>query len=81
MRRDNKVASILLWIGMVLMMACFIVGFTMSYEDYPYTDFNFGTAFVWWAGGFVSGMLLIACSEVIELLQKISNRLGEDSRK
>lgn len=70
----NSVAKILLVIGIIEIILSFIVG-VIAAQDY--VDFNIVVALMWWIGGFVSGMLIIGFSEVINLLQSISSKLDK----
>lgn len=71
----NSIANIIKVMGFCTIVAGFIGGLIMekALGQWSYT-FEFGFALPYWIGGFISGMLFIGLSEIINLLQKIYNK-------
>lgn len=71
---DNKVATVLFIIGVVEMAVGLICGIAFAKQPIPgfefETEFSMSVFIAWTIAGFVSGMLFIAGSEIIKLLQK-----------
>lgn len=67
---SNKISKVILWIGIIEIVLAFIIGIVSGQPESSYDSFQWGVAFTWWAGGFVSGMLFIAFSEVIKILHE-----------
>ena len=68
--RVNKVSKALAYIAMFIYIVFLIVGFMLF--DGPFGDFE-GTIAAWIIG-IINGTLFLAVSEIIELLDKISNK-------
>ncbi|MFB5281912.1 hypothetical protein [Peribacillus sp. Hz7] len=79
---ENSVAKILRIIGIVEIILGVILGFILGRVDVgSFTERYvqvWSTTFMWWIVGFISGMLIIGLSEVIELLHKINKKVGKD---
>jgi uncharacterized protein YkvS len=69
----NKVALTLFILGILEIVICFIIGFVSGQPEESYDKFIIANALYWWIGGFVSGMLVIGLSELLNLLQQISD--------
>ncbi|GGG15414.1 hypothetical protein GCM10010913_41660 [Paenibacillus aceti] len=67
---SNKIAKVILWIGIIEIFLAFIVGIVSGQPESSYDSFHWAIAFTWWVGGFVSGMLFLAFSEVINILHE-----------
>lgn len=77
MENKNTVSKILKIIGILEIIAGFVLGLVLGREEIGFsTYYEWSIILTWWTIGFVSGMLFIGFSEVIELLQKISDRLN-----
>ncbi len=77
MEKENQIAKVLFYIGIAEIVAGFIMGIVFANQDVPsylfedqsdQTAFAWSTAVAWWIGSFVTGMLFIGFSEVIEIL-------------
>ncbi|MFA9555735.1 hypothetical protein ACERII_00305 [Evansella sp. AB-rgal1] len=68
--RSNVIGRVLFFIGIFLMIVHFIAGIYFGSIPYQYEQV-WSTTFMWWIAGFVSGMLFIGFSEIIELLQRM----------
>ncbi|MFD3259571.1 hypothetical protein ACE3MQ_13260 [Paenibacillus lentus] len=54
----------------VLSYLAFIVGIVMGKPGKIYDSFSWATAFVWWGGGFISGILIVGFGEIISILHE-----------
>lgn len=82
--RQNKIANILFWIGVIEIVAGFILGLSLgNVEVSRYRNEQiWSVTFIWWIASFVSGMLIIGISEIIEQLHKLNiknNKVPEDN--
>ncbi|OAB33123.1 hypothetical protein PMSD_15525 [Paenibacillus macquariensis subsp. defensor] len=81
--RGNKIASVLTWIGVAIIVASIILGvvlgrvdvggFIESYEQV------WSITIIYWIAGLISGMFFIGLSEVIEQLHRINLKMGRES--
>ena len=67
--RENSIAQVISWVGIITWIISFILGLYLGNSFYY--GYDWSVTFSWWASGFVSGILIIGFSEVIELLHKI----------
>lgn len=70
---SNKVANILFFVGIAVMVMNGIVGVYVILTENG-SGSSVIQAIIWWVSGFVAGMLFIGFAEVIRLLQKTYNR-------
>lgn len=78
--KENKIASILMWIGIIEIVASFIMGMFLGREDFGYYQEQvWSLTFIWWGAGFVSGMFFIGLSEVVEQLHRINLKMEKPS--
>ena len=77
---ENPISKALKVIGVLEIAAGLIIGLILGYEDSAYgsSEMNFGVVFYWTIIGFVSGMLFIGFSEVIQLLHNINEKLRKN---
>jgi len=66
---DTSIANILYWLGVLTIVFSIIAGISIGNEHY---EFLWSIAIIYWAVGFVFGMLLIGFSEIIRLIHNIS---------
>lgn len=67
---SNRIAKVILWIGIIEIVLAFIVGIVIGKPESTYDSFSWGTAFSWWGAGFISGMLIIGFAEIISILHE-----------
>lgn len=70
--KKNKIASILTFCSIVVYIAGFISGIALG--DALSYDFSWGAAFVVWMTSFINGTILVAISEIINLLDDIKKK-------
>ncbi len=75
----NVVSRIFLYMAITTYIIGGILGFVFGFETTQgyyssHTEFNFGTALIFWGSAFLSGHLLLWCAEVIKLLQAIKDK-------
>ncbi|AJS61197.1 hypothetical protein [Paenibacillus sp. IHBB 10380] len=79
--RGNKIASVLTWIGVVIIVAGIIVGVVLGRENVgTYTETYeqvWSLTIIYWVTGLISGMCIIGLSEVIEQLHRINLKIGK----
>ena len=77
---NNKIASIIKFIGKVSIILCIIVGSLLAIQESGYKSFSFnwGMAIIWWVSGLISGFVFIGFSEIINLLSSINAKLQND---
>ena len=73
----NRIAAVINVFGYLEIVIGIIVGFYLANKDvvmveYFFEDFKWGLAFAWWAASFLSGILILGFSEIIELLDRIN---------
>ena len=74
-RKRNGVATTLGLIGLLIIIIGLFVGISMGTKTaYGDSDFNFEVALSCWVEPFVSGMLFVGFSQVIQLLEDIKNK-------
>ncbi|WMT42335.1 hypothetical protein RE628_08070 [Paenibacillus sp. D2_2] len=71
--KKNKIANVLLWVGVSIIVIGLISGLVMG-EDSE----TFLLTIIYWVSGFLSGMFFIALAEIIEQLHKINLNLSKD---
>lgn len=80
--RENKISSVLTWIGILNIGAGLILGFVIGRENVGIYAARYeqvwSLTFIYWIAGFVSGMFFIGLSEIIELLHKINSKMGKE---
>lgn len=79
LEKNNIVATILTITAWVIFIAGFVAGIlcgNVEIEGYyrHSTEFSFQIAFTYWATAFISGMIFIALSEIIKLLEDIKHK-------
>lgn len=80
----NSVATALKVIAWLVMIGGFIAGGILgdveitkgTYYRYTTTEFSFAVAFTYWCGAFISGMIFLGFSEIIQLLSDIKNKVA-----
>ncbi|RSL33838.1 hypothetical protein D7Z54_09110 [Salibacterium salarium] len=74
MERNNGIAKVLMVIGIAEIILGFIAGLVFGrVEVSSYSSEQiWSVTFIWWISSFVSGMLVIGLSEIIELLHKLN---------
>lgn len=73
---NNGIAKVLKIIGLIEIIGGIILGLIFGTEQGMYSSsINGSTFFIWSSLGFVSGMIFIGFSEIIELLQSINSKL------
>ena len=73
---ENGVAKTIKIVGILEMLAGFIIGYFLGNEGTGYSSEMHESVFIYWVIiGFVSGMLFIGFSEVIQLLHNINEKL------
>lgn len=73
LNRENPLRNILKVVAFIIYICGFISGIVLG-NSIEYDTFYFGVAFVCWISAFISGTLILAVSEVINLLQKILDK-------
>lgn len=73
-KKENKISMVLFVIGLIYIFLGFILGIALGEENIP-GGYERGrqiwsVTFTWWSGGFVSGMIFIGFSEIIEQLHQ-----------
>ena len=71
-QKPNGVSTVLTLIGIIIYASGFIAGMVMG--DL-FSEFNVVIMLVMWVSAFISGTIFIGFSEVIKLLQQISDKL------
>lgn len=73
-KRENKISMVLFVIGIIYIFLGFILGLALGVEDtfgsYERGRQLWSVTFMWWSGGFVSGITFIGFSEIIEQLHQ-----------
>ncbi len=84
--RETSIPTILNVIAIFLFFGGFIAGIAFGketvydaslYSSYTRKEFSFANALIYWSTSFISGMLLMAVSEIIRQLQDIAGRVSE----
>ncbi|MGF6949952.1 hypothetical protein QF028_002457 [Neobacillus sp. B4I6] len=76
----NPVGKALRVIGIVDIIAGVILGLILDNNDEIYgSSFNFSVFILWSVTGFVSGLIFVGFSEIIELLHNINIKLGKSN--
>ena len=70
---ENVIAVIFTVLGFLTFLVGFILGIVLGKDRWG--DFSFPLALAYWAGGFISGMFMLAVAEIISLLQRIANNI------
>lgn len=74
---ENSVSIALRVIGVLEIVAGFVVGSILGYEDIGYgREMNFRVVFFWGIIGVISGTLFIGLSEITRLLHDINKKLN-----
>ena len=79
---SNPIATALKIISVIIFIGGFILGIVLGtqevkqgiYYTYTKTEFSFAIALIYWAVSFISGMLMLGFSEIINLLNSIKNK-------
>lgn len=73
---NNGIAKVLKIIGLIEIIGGIILGLIFGTEQRTYSSSIDGSTFIIWSSlGFVSGMIFIGFSEIIELLHSINSKL------
>lgn len=76
--KDNGTAKTLKTVGMIVIVICVIGGVILGVQTAEgYSSFNLGVALIAWVSGFISGVLIFAFGEVVDLLQLNVDRQAE----
>ena len=71
----NTIAKIFKVMAWIIFGCGFIAGIVLSSKSGRYhSEFNFGTAFIYWSVSFISGMFMLGFGEIISLLNEIKNK-------
>ena len=81
-KASNPIATALKIISVIIFIGGFILGIVLGtqeveqgiYYTYTKTEFSFAIALIYWAVSFISGMLMLGFSEIINLLNSIKNK-------
>ncbi|MED4016973.1 MULTISPECIES: hypothetical protein [Sutcliffiella] len=73
MSRENRIAEIIVRIGVGIIAFGFLFGIVIGASHF---EFDLLMALKWWVVSFVTGILFIGFAEVIELLHKIHEKVG-----
>jgi uncharacterized integral membrane protein len=75
--QKEGIAKILFMVGVAEIVLGFICGIAFGRVEVGYseTEWIWSVILMWWVGSFVSGLLLIAFAEALELLRSINYRL------
>ncbi|WP_078553848.1 hypothetical protein [Bacillus alkalicellulosilyticus] len=76
-KRENTIGNIIFWLGLFILILGFMVGLGLGSAYSEFGEIAWMITLTWWGSAFISGMLFIGFSEVIELLHKI--KYGETS--
>lgn len=79
---SNPIATALKVISVIIFIGGFILGIVLGTQKAEYgvlytytkTEFSFTIALIYWAASFISGMLMLGFSEIINLLNSINNK-------
>lgn len=81
--KKNVIAFILKIVAYIVFILGFFVGISNGidlhggYNTKP--SFKFIITFYWWVASFISGLLLLSISEIIELLQRLVDMKYQDT--
>jgi len=79
--RQSAVAAYLMWLGILIIVAFFILGLSLGKANVGlYVELYeraWPATFIWWGSGLVSGSLFIALSEIVEHLRGMRAALQE----
>lgn len=80
LERENKISAVLVWSGIILIVAGLIFGLVLGRQDplglgFTYTQV-WSVTILYWVSGFLSGMFFIALSEIIEQLHRLNRKAG-----
>lgn len=82
LERRNKIASVLTWIGVAIIVAGIILGVVLGRVDIGTYGEKYERVWlltiIYWATGLISGMGIIGLSEVIEQLHSINLKMGKE---
>ncbi|MPY17016.1 hypothetical protein [Paenibacillus glucanolyticus] len=82
LNRRNKIASVLSWIGVAIIITGIILGVVFGRVDIGTYGENYKRVWlltiIYWATGLISGMGVIGLSEVIEQLHSINLKMGRE---
>lgn len=82
-QNQNSLAKIILIVGLVQILCGVICGIYFGGHEYNgdggyvSVDFAFVEALMWWISSFIIGLFIIGFSEIIRLLQRISDSLDK----
>ena len=81
----NKIAIALNVIGVLAIIGGIIIGFatySMPLEGYyTLTEEDYSVLFTWIGAGLISGIMMFGFAEIINLLDKIKNKLGNETEE
>ncbi|MGM1044953.1 MAG: hypothetical protein ACQEXX_02275 [Bacillota bacterium] len=79
--RQNKIASVLTWIGVAIIVAGIILGVVLGKVNVGIYRETYERVWlltiIYWVTGFISGMCIIGLSEIIEQLHRINLKIGK----
>ncbi|MFE0557009.1 hypothetical protein ACFW1P_13910 [Paenibacillus sp. NPDC058910] len=85
LERRNKIASVLTWIGVAIIVAGIVLGLVLGKMDVGTYRESYERVWlltiIYWATGLISGMGIIGLSEVIEQLHSINLKMGKEAEQ